>query len=345
MKFLRQLFGRDSNPAILAAPVNGELCQVLTAQAIGSNAQLHVETGQNALVFNGERRSSIYPTGEHPLEAQDMRGIVDGGEANILFLQIAPPVKRAWQTIYRPDNKQPLILSGHYTAAIDDTRLLVAALLDGGNMPDSRTIDGWLHQYIRKILHDQRVPAADIEQHTDRLAVFLHDALIPFLLDHGIRLQNFSLQAEDPAQNASGAPRPAASPSAAPPTTPKRSIPPQQFPARTAPAMTPSLALQAALAAGKPQPAPAPAPVSEPAASDAPPNSDYLTDDTPSRPAAISAPPKIFYRFEKGEQVGPYNIDELNHMISEGKIRKNDLLWHQGLKNWQRASDFSGLQW
>ena len=152
MKFLRQLFGRDSNPAILAAPVNGELCQVLTAQAIGSNAQLHVETGQNALVFNGERRSSIYPTGEHPLEAQDMRGIVDGGEANILFLQIAPPVKRAWQTIYRPDNKQPLILSGHYTAAIDDTRLLVAALLDGGNMPDSRTIDGWLHQYIRKIL-------------------------------------------------------------------------------------------------------------------------------------------------------------------------------------------------
>lgn len=350
MKFLRQLLGRDSNPAILAAPVSGELCQVLPAQSLGSNAQLYVETGQNALIFNGEKRSNLYPTGEHRLDAQELRGIVDGGEANVLFLQIAPPVKRAWQTAYRPDGGQPLILSGHYTAAVEDARLLTAALLDGGNMPDNRVIDAWLHQYIRRILTDQRVPAADFQAHTGKLAVFLHDALIPFLLDHGIRLQNFSLDVENPAQGTVSKSAAVSHPAA----TPKRSIPPQQFPARTAPAMTPSLALQAALAAGKPQPQPAPPPDTSPQAAaldtrdEAPVfagSDDNADADTFEVPIGKASPPKIFYRLEKGEQVGPYNIDELNHMIAQGKIRPSDLLWHQGLKSWQRAADFSGLQW
>lgn len=342
MKFLRQLFGRDSNPAVLAAPINGEPCRVLAAQAIGSNAQLHVATGQAALIFNGERHSALYPTGEHRLEAQDMRGIVDGGEANVLFLQITPPFKRTWQTVYRPGNAQPFILSGQYTAAIEDAQRLAATLLEGGNLPDSRLIDGWLHQYARKILNDQRISAQDVRQHTDRLAVFLHDALIPFLLDHGIRLQNFSLQAETPdahAEAPGGTPAPAPAPAAE-----KLRIPPQQFPARTAPAMTPSLALQAALAAGKPQPE---APAAEPPAQEAAPadSADGETESTLFQALANSAPPKIFYRLEKGEQVGPYNIDELNLLIAEGRLRRNDLIWHQGLKGWQRAGEFSGLQW
>lgn len=340
MKFLRQLFGRDSHNAVLGAAVNGELCRVLTAQPIGSQTRLQVETGQNAVIFNGDKRSGIYPVGEHLLQAQDIRGVVDGGEANILFLQTAPPVKRAFQTAYRPENGQPLILSGHYTAAVDDVRLLVNHLLAGGNLPDNRMVDSWIHQYVRRILTDQRIPPRDFLEHTGKLAVFLHDALIPYLLDYGIRLQNFTLAVEDPTQTAGQA---ASQPSA----PPKRSVPPQEFPARTAPAMTPSLALQAALAAGRPQPTP------EPPAKHAPPAespyavNDSATDDNDGLASVFdkSAPPKIFYRLEKGEQVGPYNIDELNNLIEQGKIRPTDLLWHQGLKGWQRAAEFSGLHW
>ena len=330
MKFLRQLFARNSQPVILAAPPNGDLCQVLAAQAIPPGSLLQVATGQNALLFNGSMRSTIYPSGQHLLDAQDLRGILDGGEANVLFLQTAPPVKRAWQTIFRAENNQPLVLSGHYTAALDDTRHFIAALLDGGKMPDNRHIDGWLHQYIRKILADQRVPARDIIEHTDRLAVFLHDALIPFLLDHGIRLQNFSLRLEDDTP-----PMPA--PKAAPADIPQE----QQHERPHEPQLIVPMPA-AAVAAETPPPPASSQPDASPALMAMP--SPVVADPLPE-PIAQAPAPKIFYRLERGQQVGPYNVDDIRRLIEAGTIRRHDLLWHQGMKSWQKASEFSVFKW
>ncbi|MDO4776743.1 MAG: DUF4339 domain-containing protein [Cardiobacteriaceae bacterium] len=318
MKFLRQLFGRGNNPNLFMAAANGELCQVLPAQNIGSAAQLQVAAGQNALLFNGDRRSTIFPAGDHLLEAQDIRHVLDGGQANILFLQITPPVKRAWQLALRPEgSEEALALSGHYTAAIDDTRLFTTALLKSGKLPDSRQVDHWLHHYIRKIFAEQRIPAADIREHTDRLSTFLHDALIPYLLDCGIRLQNFSLRLHEDSAPAAETAQP--SPAAAQEPVIPALVAHQQ---EEIPSATHS------------QPESAPV-----ATTDDADETDILIA-APQRPAA-----KIFYRLEKGEQVGPYSVDEINALIQEGKIRRHDLLWHQGMRNWQRAADFPTLNW
>lgn len=323
MKFLRQLFGRPGNDNILAAPANGELCQVLPAQHIGNNAQLHVAAGQNALLFNGDKRSTIFPPGEHPLEAQDIRHVLDGGQANILFLQIAPPLKREWRLALRPEGSdQPLALTGHYTAAIDDTRLFTTALLKSGKLPTSQQVDHWLHYHLRKIFAEQRIPASDIREQTGRLATFLHDALIPHLLDCGIRLQNFSLQlyGEDPAPAAAKAPEPPLTIAAqAPVATPITE--PVQAPVQ---ALAATDATEAAIIPGNP-------------ADD---------DDAAQLPPATPRPaPKIFYRLAGGEQVGPYSVDDINALIADGKIRRHDLLWHQGMRNWQRADAFPTLNW
>lgn len=321
MNFLRQLFARDRQPVTLAAPGSGELCQVLAAQAIPPGSLLSVASGQNALLFNGTNRSTIYPSGEHPLDIQELRGIVDGGEANILFLQITPPVKRSWQVIYRAEGHPPMILAGDYTAAIDDTRHFVAALLDDGTIPESRQIDSWLNQYIRQILKDQRVPGEDVFAHTDRLTVFLHDALIPFLLDHGIRLQHFTLHLED--NNPPSAAAPVAQPVA--PVQEERKIP-----ENTDTAVEPVITIARA----------------EPAPRATPPNIPAPPAPAPQPEVIIKTPaPKIFYRLQRGEQVGPYSVDDIKRLIEAGDIRKNDLLWHQGMKSWQKASEFSVFEW
>lgn len=319
MKFLRQLFGRGSNTTQFMVAINGELCQVLPAQNIGNSAQLHVAAGQNALLFNGDRRSTIFPAGEHLLETQDIRHVLDGGQANILFLQIAPPVKRAWQLTLHPEgNEEALALSGYYTAAIDDTRLFTTALLKSGRLPDSRQVDNWLHHHIRKIFAEQRIPAADIREHTGKLSVFLHDALIPYLLDCGIRLQNFSLQLHEDKTSATETAQILPPATAQEPVIPALAPHKQETPSTTTSAQ-PESDLPAAL------------------------------DNTDEENILIAAPQppaaKIFYRLEKGEQVGPYSVDEINAFIQEGKIRRHDLLWHQGMRSWQRAADFPTLNW
>lgn len=318
MKFLRQLFGRNDHAHTLSAPVNGELCQVLAAQSIGHDVQLHVAAGQNALLFNHDKRSAVFPSGEHLLEAHEIRHILDGGQANILFLQISPPVKREWRLALRAeDSAEPLALFGHYTAAIDDTRLFVSAILQSGKMPDSRVVDNWVQQHLRKIFAEQRIPVQDIREHTGKLGAFLHDALIPYLLDCGIRLQNFSFHLHD----------------TAPPAT--QDAPPPAEALNEAAAPAPSEPVIPALAASD-RSAVA---LEEPAAT------AHITP--PSEPAAPKRhdAPKIFYRLEKGEQVGPYSVDEINAFIEEGKVRRHDLLWHQGMRNWQRAGDFPTLNW
>ncbi len=67
--------------------------------------------------------------------------------------------------------------------------------------------------------------------------------------------------------------------------------------------------------------------------------------DTPRSPSTAEKMPRLYYRVEEGEQIGPMGLDELQRQIDQGVITPRDLLWKQGMNAWQRASEFTELRW
>ena len=43
-------------------------------------------------------------------------------------------------------------------------------------------------------------------------------------------------------------------------------------------------------------------------------------------------------------QAGPYNLEQLNIMLASGEVTLDDLIWHDGLDQWQRLGDLMGNQ-
>jgi|GEM_PF-2617054 len=43
---------------------------------------------------------------------------------------------------------------------------------------------------------------------------------------------------------------------------------------------------------------------------------------------------------KNGQQIGPFDESEIIHQITEGILNPNDLIWQQGMVNWQPVSDF-----
>lgn len=43
-------------------------------------------------------------------------------------------------------------------------------------------------------------------------------------------------------------------------------------------------------------------------------------------------------------QAGPYTLDQLNIMLTSGEVVFDDLMWHEGLANWQRLGDLTANQ-
>ena len=43
-------------------------------------------------------------------------------------------------------------------------------------------------------------------------------------------------------------------------------------------------------------------------------------------------------------QAGPYTLDQLNSMLLSGEVLLDDLMWHEGMSNWQRLGDVTGNQ-
>ena len=43
-------------------------------------------------------------------------------------------------------------------------------------------------------------------------------------------------------------------------------------------------------------------------------------------------------------QAGPYNLDQLNIMLTSGEVTLEDLVWHDGLANWQRLGNLTNNQ-
>ena len=43
-------------------------------------------------------------------------------------------------------------------------------------------------------------------------------------------------------------------------------------------------------------------------------------------------------------QAGPYNLDQLNIMLTSGEVLLDDLIWHEGLDQWQRVGNLTNNQ-
>ncbi len=43
-------------------------------------------------------------------------------------------------------------------------------------------------------------------------------------------------------------------------------------------------------------------------------------------------------------QAGPYSVDQLNIMLASGEVVLDDLVWHDGMSNWQRLGDVTDNQ-
>lgn len=44
------------------------------------------------------------------------------------------------------------------------------------------------------------------------------------------------------------------------------------------------------------------------------------------------------------EQAGPYTLEQLNHMLSSGQVALDDLMWHEGMANWQYVGEMTNGQ-
>lgn len=50
------------------------------------------------------------------------------------------------------------------------------------------------------------------------------------------------------------------------------------------------------------------------------------------------------YLARNNVQAGPYTVDQLNIMLASGEVVLDDLIWHDGMNNWQRLSDVTNNQ-
>lgn len=69
-----------------------------------------------------------------------------------------------------------------------------------------------------------------------------------------------------------------------------------------------------------------------------PPSTAATPPPIPDQPSGV-----VYYLAVKGKQLGPLGQDKIIHNIKIGKIKPEMLMWRQGLKTWQRASEIHEL--
>lgn len=50
------------------------------------------------------------------------------------------------------------------------------------------------------------------------------------------------------------------------------------------------------------------------------------------------------YLARNNVQAGPYTLDELNRMLASGQVQPDDLIWHEGMSQWQSVGTVTGGQ-
>ena len=51
--------------------------------------------------------------------------------------------------------------------------------------------------------------------------------------------------------------------------------------------------------------------------------------------ASLMSNPEVFYLHIQGEQLGPYTIPQVDHLLNSGLIAEETLYWREGLDQWQ----------
>lgn len=50
------------------------------------------------------------------------------------------------------------------------------------------------------------------------------------------------------------------------------------------------------------------------------------------------------YLARNNQQAGPYSLDQLNAMLASGEVQLTDLMWHEGMENWQQVGQMTRQQ-
>jgi hypothetical protein len=71
--------------------------------------------------------------------------------------------------------------------------------------------------------------------------------------------------------------------------------------------------------------------------------STMLSSQPAQQPAAAAPPSTLYYAAIEGRQAGPFLETELVRLINDNKIRRETLVWHQGMPQWKAAQDVPEL--
>ncbi|PIE82259.1 MAG: hypothetical protein CSA10_00955 [Cardiobacteriales bacterium] len=322
IKFFKKLFSPTSDVINYPTFQEDELCRLLEKVPLSPAIKLLVGAGQVAVVFNASERSKLYPTGEYNLNEREKAFLSKNHHAHVLYLKTSPPTSRRWAIDLSFSDDNAIRLTGRYTIAIDNAKVLTDHLLQANTNIATSTLDQWVHTILQEIVQSQHITVDDIHQHHQRFEQFLIDAINSIIADRGLSLRFLTVlvpKKKEPSKL----------------TLPERQD--KSYFSKTKindPATTSDsnkhkqtdIALEEKKSKTK-QPVPI-----------------ISTQTTPSTPP-VDDSPKLFYRVKNGVQIGPISAKQLQWLIDKHEVKRRDLIWKKGTPAWQHAESFEQFDW
>jgi membrane protease subunit (stomatin/prohibitin family) len=70
-----------------------------------------------------------------------------------------------------------------------------------------------------------------------------------------------------------------------------------------------------------------------------------MNPQTPQNPQMPPSPPSVqFFVAVNGQQTGPFTMQQLQQLVSNGQLQSNSFVWKQGMQNWEEAGKLIELQ-
>jgi hypothetical protein len=70
-----------------------------------------------------------------------------------------------------------------------------------------------------------------------------------------------------------------------------------------------------------------------------------MNPQSPQNPQMPPSPPTIqFFVAVNGQQTGPFNMQQLQQLVTNGQLQSNSFMWKQGMQNWEEAGKLIELQ-
>lgn len=180
-------FMPSAAPHILQSSDSESYLSIQHLENISEPCLLRVATTQQACLVQNAWRSPIYDAGEHTLSLQTLTALNPQLPLAVMFITPKNKLQRTWQ-------HQKLQLHGQYQLRILQTELFLKQLLNLAPALELRHLDQWLAQQFETIIQEHQVPQQDLQDYSQRLALFLKDVLNSYILDaYGIVLEELTL--------------------------------------------------------------------------------------------------------------------------------------------------------